>query len=315
MNGGWTEKVFLRLARMSFVPRRFMFWLFWHAGAALRHGQHLAIVSDLARVLCLPRRQARTVAAKQAYCDLLGLLEWATFKYRPTQALIADTRYVKVTNESHLEQLGREERSVIFAPLHMGGYVFGMVTLIWRHFRGWKVLILRSRTDLEDDTFVLERVGEIGSELRFMNISETATFIDALRFARKKTVVICFVDLPASYGSPEDVELFGRPARLAMGIELLARALDAPIVPMRIHSHTTYDDILVRRPFEAGTATAANRKMVARLIAAHIEASVVEGPEHWHMWPKIDQYLDEAPTGHQLSGDRQFEAGEAVHAQ
>lgn len=288
------EKIFLNIARLPLRLRRILLWLLLEVATRFGWMPKSDISSIFSEILNLPGREASSEAKNFEYNDALSLLEWATFNFRTEPQFIRDTYKAVIFNEEPLRRLGQDEnRSIIFAPLHMGAYVLGMTNLIHRNFRGRRVLIVRNHDQNENDTGVLKRVKEMGCELRFMNIKDKASYVDCLRFARSRCIVICFVDLPETYGTAVDVELFRRPARLAMGIDTLARAINAPIVPLGIKSYMTRDEIRVGQPFEVGPPSEAERDRVTALITDHVQRTILETPSQWHMWPRISEYLVE----------------------
>ena len=56
--------------------------------------------------------------------------------------------------------------------------------------------------------------------------------------ARGGAVIVTFVDLPAQYGGPTNVDLFGQPATLGIGIDSLARVVGATVAPLCVSSST-----------------------------------------------------------------------------
>ena len=287
------ESLFVRLGKMPLRQRRPLLRSAWQVAAATGNAPTETVKPQLEHILRLPSREALRVAKSADYLDMLSMLEWAACHYQPRDEMIKDSDLVQVENEAAVQRLSGEQRPIIFAPIHAGAYIFSIVTLIYRHFRGRRILVLRNKTT-EVDSIIIKRVTEIGSEVRFMFTQDKGSFVDALRYARRDAIIVCFVDLPASYGEPYDIELFGRPARIALGIEKLARACNAPILPIASRSHNLFESLVVRRPFEVGDDSARTRDRVAGLIRSHIEASVIEAPSQWHMWPRISEYLVEA---------------------
>lgn len=282
-----------RLATFPLPIRRAIFWLMWHYGWLIGRSKTIrAYRSDFLRYLGVPLRHLGSLERRLTFHYTFCVFELATFLGRKTQGLIEDLRHVDIENAEALKKLSQDDRSVIFAPLHMGSNVFAMVVLIYLHFRGRNILILRKGAR-EVESYIFQRVKDIGSEVRFMFVDDKASFVEALRFARRKAVIICFCDLPPHFGSPESVELLGRPARMAMGIEALARAVDAPIVPLTIFSRMSCEKVIVGKPFEVGSSAPAERLRVARRIADHVTNAIRLAPEQWQLWCILNRFLDE----------------------
>lgn len=296
-------EVAFKIARLPLRQRRLLFWLVWQVLRSQHKPFEQYITELLSDVLDMPVRQARQLGCWHAFYDALNRLERATFKFRSVEQLATDFNLSSIVNEAPLARLAADpQRSVILAPIHMGAYILAMAGLIHRHFRGHRVLIIRNREDDEEATVILQRIREIGCDVRFMNIKNKASFVDCLRFARKNCIVVCFVDLPETCGVAADVELFRRPARLAIGIDQLARAIDAPITTMSVASHIQGDVVTLGQPFDVGPPSPAERARVTRLIRDHIHNTIVATPAQWHMWPRVHEYMksDDEPLGEAL---------------
>ncbi|WFT77435.1 hypothetical protein QA634_19055 [Methylobacterium sp. CB376] len=137
----------------------------------------------------------------------------------------------------------------------------------------------------------MRRISEIGTDMRFLNVRDKQDYIDAVRFARAGAVIVSFVDLPASYGGPVDTTLFGRPARLAMGLDALARLTEATVVPLAVRSRLDGDVVAPGRPFEVAESGPEAKARVTDLVRRHIEASVLAAPEQWFMWQRLGEFL------------------------
>jgi KDO2-lipid IV(A) lauroyltransferase len=208
-----------------------------------------------------------------------------------------DVARVAFDDEDLLVRLAEWKKPVLFAPLHMGCYALAFTQIMDRFFRGRRMLILRARDDREIETKVMQRVAETGCDMRFLKVADKADYVEAVRFARAGAVIVAFVDLPASYGGPIDVELLGQKATIAMGIDALARVAGATIVPICVSSTIHGDTVHVGRPFETAESGPAERRRVAQTLKRHIETSVAAHPLDWHMWTRFHEYLRDEPLG------------------
>lgn len=248
-------------------------------------------------VLRMPWTEAMRLDREVAYQDMIAAAEWATLLRRSRAAILRDTDRTVIRGRAVLEQLARTHQPIILAPLHMGCFAMPFARIMHDIFIDRSMLILRTRDDLPEDTAAMRRIAEIGIDMRFLNVREKQNYVDAVKFARAGAVIVNFVDLPASYGGPAPVELFGLPARLAMGIGSLARLTEATIVPVAVHSSMAGDVVEVGRPFQSLETGSDEKARVADLVRRHIETSVLAHPEQWHMWTRFGEFLDPRPAG------------------
>lgn len=277
------------LAGLPLPTRRRALRAFWHVRSRVRPAG-LQLGPALRDVLRVGEREASRLDRDIAFQDTLTQLEWAALLVRSTRQLIADSRYVEILDGGALAQIAASGKPVVLAPLHMGNYVFGLAVAMKTFFPGRPMLILRAREDDAADTRVMERVREIGTEMRFLQVADKADYVEAVRFVRQGAVVIYFVDLPPTYGGPVDVTLFGRPMRLALGIDSLARTAGATVVPLSVASSLHGDRVSVGQPFEVVDTGRSERARVAGLIARHVERAIVRDPGQWHFWPRLEEF-------------------------
>ena len=279
------------LARLPLGPRRHALWTALAARAMLARDAGLHLAPVLQQTLRLGDKAARRLDRAIAFHDALTALEWMSLLVRTTDQLIGDARHVAIEDAPLLERIAASGKPVVLAPLHMGNYVFCLAAAMRTFFAGRPMLILRARDDHEADTLVMERIREIGIEMRFLKVADKAGYVDAVRFVRSGAVVIYFVDLPPSYGGPADVTLFGRPMRLALGIDAFARVTGATVVPIVTTSSLTGDRIAPGRPFEVADVGPGERQRIAALVADHVETAILRDPGQWHMWPRLGEFI------------------------
>ena len=282
------------LAGLPLPTRRRALREFWRLRSLARPAG-LGLGPALRDTLRVGEREASRLDQDIAFQDTLTRLEWAALLVRSTRQLIADSRHVEIVDHGALAQIAASGKPVLLAPVHMGNYVFGLAVAMKLFFPGRPMLILRARDDDEADTRVIERIREIGTDMRFLKVSDKADYVDAVRFVRQGAVVIYFVDLPPSYGGPVDVTLFGRPMQLALGLDSLARTAGATVVPLSVVSSLRGDRVSVGRPFEVVDAGRSERARVAGLIARHVESAILCDPGQWHFWPRLSEF---APACH-----------------
>ena len=215
---------------------------------------------------------------------------------RPIAAIRRDIDRVTVSDPAVMERVAATGRPVILAPLHMGAYVLGLAALTLRYFPGRPMLVLRQRDDMVLETEVMERLRETGADMRFLNVSNRADFLSAVRYAQKGAVIVTFCDLDPSYGAPADMPMFGLPFRFAFGTDTLARLTGATVVPVATTMDDHGDTVGLGQPFEVRGNAPEERAQVAGIMRRHIQAAIAGRPEQWHLWPLLADYLPSSGT-------------------
>jgi KDO2-lipid IV(A) lauroyltransferase len=235
--------------------------------------------------------EADRLQREVAFQDLLATLGWSSLRHVDRASFERDIRAIEIPDEAVLAQIARDRKPIMLAPLHMGAFALPFARIMRDYFADRPMLILRAREDRPEETTVMRRISELGIDMRFLNIANKQNYLDAVRFARTGAVIVSFCDLPATYGSPEPVQMFGQRCELAMGIASLARVTEATVVPIAVYSSINGDRVRIGQPFECYRTGADERARVASLIARHIETSVLVEPEQWHMWPRFHEFL------------------------
>lgn len=268
----------------------------WRARRLSRTPPGFGLAPVFESLLRVPRAEAARLDGEAVYADRLQELEWLALLNRPHRDIAADLRRLRVAGRALFERAATGGKPVILAPIHMGCFVLPLAGLIHNTFRGRRMLILRAREDHPLETRVMERINEAGVEMRFLNVRDKQDYIDAIRFARTGSVIVSFLDLPASYGVAADTTLFGRPVRLGLGIDGLARLTEGTVIPLSVTSGVAGDELHASEPFEVADNAPETRRGVVDRVRRHIEASVLRAPEQWAMWPRLDEFLiDDAP--------------------
>lgn len=243
------------------------------------------------RVLRLSRQEAIHLDREAIVHDLSSEVEWLALNARSHRGIRADMRRIRIRDPEILDRVAASRRPVILAPLHMGAYVIGLAHTMLRFFPGRRLLILRQRDDQVMETRVLERIREFGVEMRFLNVTKRADFLSAVRFARDGAVIVVFCDLPASYGTPTPMPMFGMPFVFAFGIDSLARLTGATVVPWNTVMEPGGDTIRIGRPFEIEGNGDGERAGAIAIMRDHIRESLRDRPEQWHLWSTLADYL------------------------
>jgi KDO2-lipid IV(A) lauroyltransferase len=282
----------LGISRFPLRTRRRLLRAAWSAGRLTGRLPPIGVAGVLRDALRVSGAEAVRLEHEVIFHDWMTVLEWASLTSRATAALREDSELIRSESAATLARLARDGRPIILAPIHMGCFALPLARIMYDHFASRRMLILRAREDRHDETVAMRRVSEIGVDMRFLNVAEKQNYIDAVKFAKAGSIIVMFVDLPASYGGAAPVSLFGKSAQLAMGIGSLARVTDATVVPISICSTVRGDTVRVGRPFETFAKGHREKERIAGIVRLHIEESVRDNPAQWHMWPRFAEFLD-----------------------
>jgi KDO2-lipid IV(A) lauroyltransferase len=285
------------ISRLPLRVRRRALRLLWSTVRVTGKLPVFGVENILKYVLHLSNSEARRIEHEIVYQDMIAIAEWGAVLKRSRHGLERDFDAISFPDRGVLEQASRSGSPVIFAPMHMGCFVLPLARIMLDHFADRRMLILRSREDRPEETRAMQRISEFGIEMRFLNVNAKQKYLDAVRFAKDGAVIVSFADLPASYGGPERVNLFGKPIQLAMGIVALARLTEATVIPLAVHSSVDSDVVNIGRPFECYQKGPAEKARIASILRRHIEDNIRETPEQWHMWPRFDEFLDTEMLG------------------
>ncbi|MCJ8510369.1 hypothetical protein MUU53_21025 [Rhizobium lemnae] len=284
-------KLLLALASYPLPVRRRLLRIGWRLSLPRRPDAGFGLEPRLERYLRVGSAEARRLSLEHDFHDLLQILEWLASVRRTKQQLVKDADFIRLPDDRMIKQLADGGGNVILASMHMGVFPIAISFVLWKFFRGRRLLILRAREDRLQNNIAMNRLGEIASEIFILNTKNESEFMDAMRFARKGAVVVSMIDLPASYGNPSEVSLFHYPARIAMGLDAMARMLNAVVVPMTTLSSVSGDRILFGQPFEVWQNSEVDRSMLAAALSRQMEQFINLDPPQWHMWTRLDEFF------------------------
>src|SRR6201996_1421910 len=280
------------ISRLPLRVRRRLIRLWWSAARSTGRLPDFGIDDLLKYVLHLSNAEARRVAQEIVHQDMVACVEWSATLRRSARGFAGDLDTVSLPDRDIIAQASRASNPVIFAPIHMGCFLLPFARIMLDHFRDRRMLILRAKEDNEQQTQAMQRLLDLGIEMRFLNVNDKQKYLEAIKFAREGAVIVSFADLPASYGAPAPATLFGRPVQLAMGIAALARLTEATVMPMAVRSSVDADTVHIGQPFQTYQKGPAEKLRVASIIRRHIEDNIREAPEQWHMWPRFHEFID-----------------------
>ena len=287
------ERLIRSLSRQPLVRRRRILAAHWRVQRTLGMLDTYGVADIIRLTLQVSERVAHRIEAELVLNDRLQMLEWLAASSRTEAELADDDTHVRVADPTIFTRLAESGTPVVLAPLHMGIFSLGIMHIAHTYFRGRRILVLRAREDRETSAAAMKRLERVASEFRILNIRNTAEFMPAMRFAREGALIVCLVDLPASYGNPADVRLFNKPARIALGVDSIARMTGGMVVPMAVASSVTGDLVTNGRPFDVVSGAQTERWQVAERIAAEIQRFVHCNPSHWHMWARLGEFMPE----------------------
>jgi lauroyl/myristoyl acyltransferase len=280
------------ISRLPLRVRRRALRLWWSAARGTGRLPDLGIDELLKYVLHLSNSEARRIGQEIVYQDMVASVEWSAVLRRSPQGFASDLGTASFSDPETIERASRGGNPVIFAPIHMGCFLLPLARIMLDHFSDRRMLILRAKEDNAEQTLAMQRLLDLGIEMRFLNVNEKQKYLDAIRFAKEGAVMVSFADLPASYGAPARLSLFGRPVQIAMGIAGLARLTEATVIPVAVRSSADGDVIHTGQPFQTYQKSPAEKTRVASIMRRHIEDSIRDAPEQWHMWPRFHEFLD-----------------------
>jgi len=254
------------------------------------HQRSLGATELIMDVLRMGRQEANAVDRQMFYQDALHTLEWLALARRSVPQLDADEQHVKIANPGVFERLSAEGGTVILAPFHMGTYPLGIASVLRRYFFNRPVLVIRAQEDLEMENLVIRRIENLTSGLMVIKHDDNLKLFEGVRHVANGGVIICFADLPATYGAPAEVELFGELSQIAFGLDGLARLTRGCVVPMGVISNMAGDTVVTGQPFEVGRKERNARSEVAKLIVDSLQEFINHDPSQWHMWFRLDEY-------------------------
>jgi len=289
------ETLLSDVAQLPGKARRRTLRLFWKVLRLTGNLPDIGVTENLKYMLHLSNAEAQRVEEEIVFQDLIVGAEWLATLRRNHEELWQDSALISIPGREVLDDVGRSGKPLIFAPIHMGCFAMPFAKIMFDHFRSRRMLILRAREDRPEETLAMRRVSEMGVDMRFLNIHHKQSYFDAVQFAKDGAIIVMFVDLPASYGGAVRVNFFGKPIRLAMGIGSLARLTGATVIPLSVHSTVQGDVVNVGRAFETYEKGPEEKERVATIVRRHIEDSVRDSPEQWHMWSRLHEFLEPGP--------------------
>ena len=283
------EAALRRLASLPFQLRRRGLRLFFDAMAAPLVGRPApALVSACAATLAFTRRESERFLYRSLLYDALFQMEWLALAYRSKAGLVADARFIESDAHDELTWVA-EQPGALIGTMHFGPYSLGLVWLLHRFFQGRRIVVVKSVTNDVEEQRAISRLNELGTEVEFIAPDRAQDFHQLVKKIRGGAVGIIMVDLPPAYGRSSSVELLGHRAGFATGVVDLAMLCGVPLMLFRVCSTITTDRVEVSDILDVARTAAARERAVDR-IGRFIGSSLLDHPDHWHMWSRFGEY-------------------------
>jgi KDO2-lipid IV(A) lauroyltransferase len=285
------EKLLVGLAQRPLRTRRLLLHLAFMANE-LGHGhKRLGLSMLFQSLLGAGLKEADRLERELLFQDKLHELELLALKLGTPAGLQADFKSVGVRDENLFQGLSRAQRPIVLAPLHMGVYPLALGGVLNRYFSQRNVVVLRARDDVAGQTTAIRRIVEFCPRLDIVNVNSPKDMRLLVGAHRANAVIICFIDLPRSYGAATEVPFYRAHIQVALGAVRIAQMMNGFIVPMGVLSGTWGDEVVTFSALELGFK---DEQEVARAVDAvgrTIEKLISLDPVQWHMWPRIPEYF------------------------
>jgi lauroyl/myristoyl acyltransferase len=278
------------LARLPFqCRRRGLQLLFSTVARPLVGSPPRALVRRTARALGLSDRESERFLYRSLLHDALFHMEWLALAGRSKPGLIADSRHITSPSHDELAWLAAQPGALI-GTMHFGPYSLGLVWLLHRYFEGRRIVVVKTQTDDPDEARAIARLGELGAQVEFVAPDRPEQFHLLVKRVREGAVGIIMVDLPPSYGRSTPFDLLGHQLSFASGVVDLAALCAAPLMLFRTCSDVTSDTLEVFDLFDVLRDPDSRERAMGR-IGHFVTNSLLEHPDHWHMWGRFEEYL------------------------
>lgn len=235
----------------------------------------------------LGTREAYAAAARSHWVQYANAFDWKAFRTRSRRGLLRDLAKVR-GDRLHAEDFD-DERSVVLGGVHAGSLPLAVGWLAATHFPGWPLVILKRGEGDADETGAQSRLNDLGVPTTVLTYDWRAGHLGSLRAARRRTLILCMVDLPAVYGKPRSGRLFWREAVLASGAVDLARICHARLLLFSSRTIGSRELVRVAGPIDIarGPGGAAEGE---QLIDRWITDELLRDPGQWHNWDRVQEY-------------------------
>jgi lauroyl/myristoyl acyltransferase len=283
------ERAMRGLATMPFqCRRRALQLLFSTVTRPLVGAPAPALVRRTSRALALSTRDTERFLYRSLLHDAMFQMEWLSLGHRSKSGLISDAQYISSEANEELVWLAAQPGALI-GTMHFGPYSLGLVWLLHKYFQGRRIIIVKTVTDDPDEQRAIARLGELGAQVEFIAPDRPEQFHLLIKKVRAGAVGIIMVDLPPAYGRSASFDLLGHRLSFASGVVDLAALCGVPLMLFRMCSKVTADSLELGDVFDVSRSEASRERAISRL-GRFITSSLLDHPDHWHMWSRFSEY-------------------------
>jgi lauroyl/myristoyl acyltransferase len=283
------ERALRGLATMPFqFRRRSLQLLFSTLARPLLGAPAPALVRRTSRALALSAGETKRFLYRSLLHDAMFQMEWLSLGHRSKRGLIADAQHISTEAHEELVWLAAQPGALI-GTMHFGPYSLGLVWLLHKYFQGRRIIVVKSVTEDPDERRAIARLGELGAQVEFIAPDRPEQFHLLIKKVRAGAVAIIMVDLPPSYGRSTCFDLLGHRLSFASGVVDLAALCGVPLMLFRMCSNVTADRLELGDVFDVSRDEASRERAISRL-GRFITSSLLNHPDHWHMWGRFSEY-------------------------
>lgn len=253
-----------------------------------------SVVEGCARTMGFSKAESRRFLRRKFLIDLIFLLEWSALANRRVSGLIRDAAHVSASADEELRWLAAQPGAIL-ATMHFGPYSLGLVWLIHQYFRGREIIIIKSDKDDVVEEQAMRRLSALGVTMTFVSATRQGDFFDLVKRVRGGAVCMIMVDLPPDYGRGMPTLLMGHEIEMTAGAVDLAGLCAVPMMLFRSTTSVGHDRLEICEMFEVDRRDPRSREIAARRMSTFVARSIVDYPDHWHMWERIREYAPASP--------------------
>lgn len=242
-------------------------------------------VLALKTMLGIETSEALAAARSCDRVQAFNATDWGAFARRSRSGLLRDIRAMKVSGDYSVD----DDRSVVVAGMHSGSLPLAIGWFSQNMFRGWPILIVKTREGDADERGFMSRLEALGVEVRLV-LPHGSSTLGALRSARRRTLIVCMADLPPSYGRSREAEILWHRWTLATHYIDLARICRARLLFFAARSTVLAEHLAIEGPFDVEWDADGEANALHEAITALLHAKLLAHPGQWHLWDRVDEY-------------------------
>jgi len=187
-------------------------------------------------------------------------------------------------------------RPLVVLTVHQGDYLAGLLSTLQLvpTQRGIHIIKLAESSKKEDEAYTHFR--RFGHDLVVHRLSERPAKA-IVRALKRQAILLTFVDVPRSFGTTADVNMFGLPFQLTVGPIAMARLAGANLLPLFSYYNEAQQPVvransLIPAYAAPGESKPPRVELLAQKLANSIELNLRTRSDQWEMWPVLADLLD-----------------------